>query len=113
MGVDRRGKKRKRCLQAACDCEEYELPKEGNNCDYCGCKPTKHELVQEREAALDQQEAPHCKRRKINIAFQDDVFDDLVSAVSIDETPCVQEENELFKMIEEIQPLSPCTPEEV
>eukprot|EP00112_Aurelia_sp_Birch-Aquarium-sp1_P024589 Seg7835.2 transcript_id=Seg7835.2/GoldUCD/mRNA.D3Y31 product="hypothetical protein" protein_id=Seg7835.2/GoldUCD/D3Y31 len=31
-----------------CDCDDYELPKnDGNDCDYCGCKPTKHAVVKE------------------------------------------------------------------
>ena len=111
MGVDRRGEKRKRCFQVACDCDEYEMPKEGNACD-CGCQPTKHKLVQHREEAmLGQRKDPHNKRRKMAIDLQDDIFSN-VAAV-----PCVigiqEEEHESFvEMIEEIQPLSPCTPEE-
>ena len=43
MGIDRRGKKRSYCMIASCDCEDYDLPmNDGNDCEYCGCKPTKH-----------------------------------------------------------------------
>ena len=91
----------------ACDCDEYEIPKEGNNCDYCDCKPTKHEIQHDREEAiLHQQEAPYCKRTKMAIDLQDEVFSDVAAVSVIDETPCVglqEEEDESFvKMVEEI-----------
>ena len=115
MGVDRRGKKRKRCLQAECDCDEYEMPMEGNDCDYCGCKPTKHEVEQDQEEAmLYQHEVPNYKRRKMAIELQGDIFSDAdVAAVPvIDETPCeagLQDDESFVKVIAEIRP---CTPEE-
>ena len=41
MGKDKRGRERRQCTE--CDCEEYEPPTDdGHDCDFCGCKPTKH-----------------------------------------------------------------------
>eukprot|EP00741_Cyanophora_paradoxa_P022946 tig00021531_g22166.t1 len=40
--LDRQNKLRGRCVE--CDCSEYELPLSGHICDYCGHRPTAHEL---------------------------------------------------------------------
>ena len=41
MGVDKRGIKRGACIECG-QCDDYETPKDGHDCDYCGCKPPKH-----------------------------------------------------------------------
>ena len=41
MNLDAQGNPRGSCSNCN-DCEEYCKPKEGNNCDYCSCKPTQH-----------------------------------------------------------------------
>ena len=41
MGVDKRGIKRGACIECG-QCDDYETPKDGHDCDYYGCKPPKH-----------------------------------------------------------------------
>ena len=47
MGFDKRGNMRLHCMTPRCDCEEYDAPKDGHNCDYCDCKPTRHRIKNE------------------------------------------------------------------
>ncbi len=66
MGINRRGKKRTHCMVQECDCTDYELPGCGNECDYCGYKPTKHAVehdwsFDERD---DEQPQPAKKRSR-------------------------------------------------
>ena len=43
---DSTGKLRGACTQCGSgECAAYQRPAAGNDCDYCGCKPTKHALV--------------------------------------------------------------------
>ena len=60
MGRDRRGKKRSYCMTIPCDCNDYEMPRPngGNDCDYCGCKPTKHALVIDDDDSDDDKTDP-------------------------------------------------------
>lgn len=44
MGIDKRGVFRGKCTEWECDCEEYEQPRRGHDCEYCACKPAKHEV---------------------------------------------------------------------
>ena len=41
MGVDKRGIRRGACIECR-QCDDYETPKDGHDCDCCGCKPPKH-----------------------------------------------------------------------
>mmetsp|Transcript_40373 Transcript_40373/g.101615 ORF Transcript_40373/g.101615 Transcript_40373/m.101615 type:complete len:440 (+) Transcript_40373:319-1638(+) len=52
---DKFGKLRGRCNNCT-ECEEYVyLPDfTGNSCDYCGCKPIQHEIVEEEGGAAEQ-----------------------------------------------------------
>lgn len=58
MGIDRREKKRTHCMVKECDCTDYELPECGNECDYCGCKPTKHAVEEEDFSSFCEREPP-------------------------------------------------------
>ena len=51
MGFDKRGNMRLHCMTKKCDCEEYDAPKEGHNCGFCDCKPTKHRVKGEHYIA--------------------------------------------------------------
>lgn len=45
---DKRGVQRGRCLKCE-ECEDYDLPAQGNVCSYCGCTPVQHLQVPETE----------------------------------------------------------------
>jgi hypothetical protein len=51
---DRQGTERGECRTAGCVCREYQLPQNGNACDYCGHRPTEH-----AEQQTQQQPQPH------------------------------------------------------
>ena len=52
MGIDKRGIKRGACIECR-ECDDYETPKDGHNCDYCGCKPPKHPSVTTNDIGTD------------------------------------------------------------
>ena len=55
MVKDKREIERLHCTD--CDCNEYENPNDvGNNCAFCGCKPTKHV----RATNLEVSDVPTC-----------------------------------------------------
>lgn len=43
--IDARGIKRGKCSQSDCDCEFYERPTKGFNCEYCGHPSPQHEKL--------------------------------------------------------------------
>lgn len=65
MGIDKRGSLRLHCSSKNCDCQEYDAPKEGHNCNFCDCKPTKHRLKGEIDIPL----TSSCENEKFDEKF--------------------------------------------